>query len=342
MYGTESRSRAKQEVARRAPAVDRRQRRRQEDQEAARRRARGLAPAGQDLEAFESERKAIATELKGTRQRLQYLLAVSPAIIYTTKATGDYACTFVSENLRAIMGYTPQEMTTDPKGWPDHLHPDDAPRAFGEMLPLIGRGGGASSIASATATGITFGSRTPSRSSMTMPVIRSSSSAHGPTSPSASRQNGTALEANAEIQETKRYLTRLIESSPDAIIATDKQGNVVLFNEGAETLARLSRRGGHWPPHHPALRQRGARERRAASRCASAAARLPATRACSRPRTGTAFPCSSRHRSSSTRTARKLAWSASPPISVRASARRKSFARRTTSWRSGSRIAPPN
>ncbi len=90
-----------------------------------------------DLEAFEAERKAIATELKGTRQRLQYLLAVSPAIIYTTKATGDYACTFVSENLRAIMGYTPQEMTTDPKGWPDHLHPDDVPRAFGEMLPLI-------------------------------------------------------------------------------------------------------------------------------------------------------------------------------------------------------------
>ena len=95
-----------------------------------------------DLEAFEIERRAIATELKGTRQRLQYLLAVSPAIIYTTKATGDYACTFVSENLRAIMGYTPQEMTTDPKGWPDHLHPDDAPRAFGDMQPLIGRGGG--------------------------------------------------------------------------------------------------------------------------------------------------------------------------------------------------------
>src|SRR6476661_9880460 len=95
-----------------------------------------------DLEAFEAERKAIATELKGTRQRLQYLLAVSPAIIYTTKATGDFACTFVSENLRAIMGYTTQEMTTDPKGWPERLHPDDARRAFGEMLPLIGRGGG--------------------------------------------------------------------------------------------------------------------------------------------------------------------------------------------------------
>ena len=50
-----------------------------------------------ELEAFEAERKAIATELKGTRQRLQYLLAVSPAIIYSTKASGDYACTFVTE-----------------------------------------------------------------------------------------------------------------------------------------------------------------------------------------------------------------------------------------------------
>src|SRR4029453_12470180 len=46
----------------------------------------------------------------------------------------------------------------------------------------------------------------------------------------------TALEANIELQNTKRYLTRLIESSSDAIIATDRRGNVVLFNEGAETL----------------------------------------------------------------------------------------------------------
>ena len=29
---------------------------------------------------------------------------------------------------------------------------------------------------------------------------------------------------------------RLIESSPDAIISTDRDGNVVLFNDGAETL----------------------------------------------------------------------------------------------------------
>ena len=38
------------------------------------------------------------------RQRLQYLLAVSPTIIYTTQASGSYACTFISENLKSIMG----------------------------------------------------------------------------------------------------------------------------------------------------------------------------------------------------------------------------------------------
>jgi hypothetical protein len=53
------------------------------------------------LNPSETQRKAIETDLKGIDQRVQDLVAVSPAIIYTTKASGDYACTFVSENLRA-------------------------------------------------------------------------------------------------------------------------------------------------------------------------------------------------------------------------------------------------
>ncbi len=93
-------------------------------------------------DALDPLRKAHESELKGTKQRVQYLLAVSPAIIYTTQASGDFTCTFVSQNLRAIMGYSPEEMTTDPKCWPGHLHPEDAPRVFEEMRPLIERGGG--------------------------------------------------------------------------------------------------------------------------------------------------------------------------------------------------------
>ena len=45
------------------------------------------------------------------------LVGASPAIIYTTQVSGDYACTFVSENLDAIMGYAPWEMRDDKKFW---------------------------------------------------------------------------------------------------------------------------------------------------------------------------------------------------------------------------------
>src|SRR5215470_15660910 len=89
--------------------------------------------------AHSADRASIESE---ARQRLQYLLSVSPTIIYTTQASGSYTCTFVSENLKSIMGYSPQEMTTDPKCWPERLHPEDASRVFAEVTPLVKQGGG--------------------------------------------------------------------------------------------------------------------------------------------------------------------------------------------------------
>jgi len=182
-----------------------------------------------ELEAFEAERKAIATELKGTRQRLQYLLAVSPAIIYSTKASGDYACTFVTENLRAIMGYTPEEMTTDPKGWPDHLHPDDASRVFDEMLPIIERGGGNLAYRFRHHDGHYIWIQD------TFKVVYDDAG-HPLELVGAWADITKRKEAEQAAVEAKRYVTRLIEGAPDAIFSTDKEGNIVLFNQGAETL----------------------------------------------------------------------------------------------------------
>src|SRR5215470_3082056 len=183
-----------------------------------------------------TERKAIETELIETRQRLQYLFSASPAIIYTTKASGDYACTFVSDNLRHIMGYSPIEMITDPKCWPDHLHPDDAARVIEEMAPLIEKGGGTLDYRFRHRDGHYIWIQD------TFKVIKGENDqplelvgAWADISQSKNAEQ-KALKANAELQETKRYLTRLIESSTDAIVATDKQGNIVLFNEGAEIL----------------------------------------------------------------------------------------------------------
>jgi len=183
-----------------------------------------------------TERKSIETELSATRQRLQYLLSVSPAIIYTTKASGDFGCTFVSENLRAIMGYSPQEMTTDPKCWPEHLHPDDAVRVFEDMGPLIERGGGTAEYRFRHRDGHYIWIQDSFR-------VVNDEDGHPHELVGAwaditesKRAEQAALDANIELQDTKRYLTRLIESSTDAIIATDKEGKVVLYNEGAEAL----------------------------------------------------------------------------------------------------------
>ncbi|MDA2917669.1 PAS domain-containing protein, partial [Nitrospinae bacterium AH_259_B05_G02_I21] len=43
-------------------------------------------------------------------------------------------------------------------------------------------------------------------------------------------------EAYKELQQTKQYLERLIESSPDAIVSNNREGLVTFFSSGAETL----------------------------------------------------------------------------------------------------------
>ena len=89
-----------------------------------------------------SERRGVEVELKDARARLQHVLAVTPAIIYTNQASGDYACTFVSDSLQPIMGYSPQEMLDDPDFWTTHLHPQDARHVLADVFRLIGQGNG--------------------------------------------------------------------------------------------------------------------------------------------------------------------------------------------------------
>ncbi|SIT59385.1 putative Adenylate cyclase [Mesorhizobium prunaredense] len=65
---------------------------------------------------------------EAARQRLERLLSSSPAVIYSFKATGDFAPTFVSENIKAVFGYAPDEYLEDPSFWRDRVHPGDQAR----------------------------------------------------------------------------------------------------------------------------------------------------------------------------------------------------------------------
>ena len=183
-----------------------------------------------------TKRKQAETELSGARQRFQHLLAVSPAIIYATQASGDFRCTFVSENVREIMEFAPEDMITDAKYWPDRLHPDDAPRVFDELNLMIKQGEGAVEYRFRHKDGRYVWIQDTFK--VVYDEARHPLELVGAWADITKRKEAEqkALAANAELQETKRSLSRLIESSPDAIISTDKDGNVVLFNEGAEIL----------------------------------------------------------------------------------------------------------
>jgi adenylate cyclase len=98
-----------------------------------------------DLRERKREEEALeerSLELRAARERFQYVLTVTPGVIYTTQGSGDYACTSVSDNVDAIMGFSPWEMVEEPGFWLSRLHPEDSPRVVPEMRSLIKQGGG--------------------------------------------------------------------------------------------------------------------------------------------------------------------------------------------------------
>jgi PAS domain S-box-containing protein len=88
-----------------------------------------------------SDRKAAETQLLLTEARLRYLLTSNPAVLYTCQATDDYAATFISENIRTMLGYESREFLEDSNFWASHIHPEDAPQVFAGLTHLFDQGG---------------------------------------------------------------------------------------------------------------------------------------------------------------------------------------------------------
>jgi len=80
-----------------------------------------------------------SNELIAEKRRLIYLLAASPAIIYSFEAK-NYQPTFISDNIKKIFGYEPSEYLKDPRFMPSHIHPDDIRRIDKEWSHLFKEG----------------------------------------------------------------------------------------------------------------------------------------------------------------------------------------------------------
>jgi PAS domain S-box-containing protein len=87
-----------------------------------------------------SARKAAEEAEDRARERLALLLETAPSVIYSFKASGDYAPTFVSENIKRLLGYCPNEYLKNADFWRARVHPDDIEGVEAEQALLFEQG----------------------------------------------------------------------------------------------------------------------------------------------------------------------------------------------------------
>jgi PAS domain S-box-containing protein len=78
--------------------------------------------------------------LPETRSRISHLLKSGPAILYTCVVTGDFAITFISENIKQQFGYEPDDFLGSSSFRSSRIHPDDSSRVAGNMKSLLKNG----------------------------------------------------------------------------------------------------------------------------------------------------------------------------------------------------------
>ncbi|HBW57349.1 MAG TPA: hypothetical protein DEF27_05910, partial [Oscillatoriales bacterium UBA8482] len=104
-----------------------------------------LAMAIQQSELYEQlqtelkERSLAQQSLLVSQERLKYLLFSSPGIIYSSKPGEDYQTTFISDNIKTILGYDVSDFT-QPGFWLSHIHPEDIGRITNQLSPLFEQG----------------------------------------------------------------------------------------------------------------------------------------------------------------------------------------------------------
>ncbi|MEG4070692.1 GAF domain-containing protein [Microcoleus sp. Pol11C2] len=71
------------------------------------------------------DRKQAELNLRSVTERLQYLLATTPAVIFSCKLGGNYQVTFVSDNVVSMIGYEARELVDGSLDWHSLVHPED-------------------------------------------------------------------------------------------------------------------------------------------------------------------------------------------------------------------------
>ena len=89
------------------------------------------------LEMEARERQHAELKLRAVTERFQYLLATTPAVIFSCQLGGNHEVTFVSENIVSMSGYEAPEFINGSLDWHSLIHPKDrkiVDTAFAQLL----------------------------------------------------------------------------------------------------------------------------------------------------------------------------------------------------------------
>lgn len=89
---------------------------------------RSIQQGNPDLKDFqEMHQRLQKSELQArlANERLSFMLASTSAVIYASKTSGDYAITFISDNIMRLSGYDAKSILNDPAFRLSRIHPGD-------------------------------------------------------------------------------------------------------------------------------------------------------------------------------------------------------------------------
>lgn len=92
------------------------------------------------LEQAESDRRTAEENLRATKEWVRFLLGATSTVLYTRELCPPYAFTFVSRNVKDLLGYTLEAIVENPFFWSDAIHPDDARHVRDDLSTLERRG----------------------------------------------------------------------------------------------------------------------------------------------------------------------------------------------------------
>ena len=92
---------------------------------------RGRAVCIRGLMVDITQQKSAEEHRAEVEQRFRLLVEQTPVVTYVDPTGPGFSTEYFSPQVETMLGYTPDELTTDPARWPELLHPEDRERILG-------------------------------------------------------------------------------------------------------------------------------------------------------------------------------------------------------------------